>query len=120
MLTFEPTPREFFAAEDPPARLTSLRERCRQVDRLGLDVLCVLRFDEQLRNMTSDAFARLLALELNTPQIVVGSDFRFGHGGAADTAALIEAGRHFGFAVDVVAPVIVDGNTGPHMREALK
>ena len=29
MLTFEPLPREFFVRDDPPARLTNLRERWR-------------------------------------------------------------------------------------------
>src|SRR5215831_495000 len=52
MLTFEPTPREFLAPQDPPARLTTLRERWRILAGSGLDYLWVLHFDDALRNLT--------------------------------------------------------------------
>jgi riboflavin kinase/FMN adenylyltransferase len=44
LLTFEPTPREYLVPADPPARLTSLRERWRILAPLGLDYLWLLRF----------------------------------------------------------------------------
>src|SRR5215813_6645074 len=50
LLTFEPMPREYLAPQDPPARLTSLRERWRVLGPLGLQYLWVLRFGEALRN----------------------------------------------------------------------
>src|SRR4029077_18596481 len=39
LLTFEPMPREFLAPNDPPARLTSLRERWRILSGTPLDYL---------------------------------------------------------------------------------
>lgn len=109
MLTFEPTPREYFAPDSPPARLTSLRERWRVVDRLGLERLLLLRFDERLRTMTADAFSRLLAQGLGASVVVVGHDFKFGHGGEATAEVLADAGRRLGFVVEVVEPVSVEG-----------
>src|SRR5579872_6767225 len=50
MLTFEPMPREFLCPEDPPARLTTLRERWRILAGSGPDYLWVLRFGDALRN----------------------------------------------------------------------
>jgi riboflavin kinase/FMN adenylyltransferase len=121
MLTFEPTPREFFATGSPPTRLTSFRERFRLLERMGLDALCLLCFDERLRNMSGQEFANLLGQELVTPQVVVGHDFRFGRGGEATAAALSQAGARMGFEVEVVQPVTVKGlrvsSTG--VREAL-
>src|SRR5918994_739510 len=74
MLTFEPMPREYFAPANPPARLTSLRERWRVLQLVGLDSLCVLRFDERLRDMTGEAFAQLLARDLCATVVVIGHD----------------------------------------------
>ena len=110
VLTFEPTPREFLLAEgQAPARLTSCRERWRVLERLGCDFLWLLRFGPQLRNLSGEAFAELLANELRTPLVVVGHDFRFGRNGEATAALLTAAGRRLGFEVDIVPPVTIDG-----------
>ena len=88
VLTFEPTPREYLAAADPPARLTSLRERWRILDAVGLDYLWVLRFGEALRNLTAEDFAQLLVRELRTrrrgrrPRLSLRQE-RCGHGSGA-------------------------------------
>ncbi len=109
MLTFEPMPREYLAAANPPARLTSWRERWRALQRTGLDFVLQLRFGERLRSLSGEDFACLLAQELKTPVVVVGHDFRFGRNGEATGPMLSEAGKRLGFLVDVVAPVLVDG-----------
>ena len=83
VVTFEPMPREYLQPEDPPARLTSLRERWRILRRWPLDYLCVLRFDEALRNLSAQDFAQVLAQQLGARSVVVGHDFRFGRQGAA-------------------------------------
>ncbi|HSY06786.1 MAG TPA: bifunctional riboflavin kinase/FAD synthetase [Steroidobacteraceae bacterium] len=109
LLTFEPTPREYLAAADPPARLTSLRERWRILAGAGLDYLWLLRFGEALRNLTAEAFAQLLVRELAPAVVVVGHDFRFARNGAATAAVLAAAGERLGFAVDVLPAVTLDG-----------
>lgn len=109
VLTFEPMPREYLAPTEAPARLTSLRERWRVLEHLGMDVVWLLRFGESLRNLSGDAFTRLLALELRAPAVVVGHDFRFGRNGEATAETLTEAAGRLGFEVDVVPPVTVDG-----------
>lgn len=105
LVTFEPTPREFLCPGDPPARLTSLRERWRILRGWGVDYVWLLRFGERLRNLSPEEFAAILAREIKARQVVVGHDFRFGKGGAATAATLSAAGAHLGFAVDVLAPV---------------
>jgi riboflavin kinase / FMN adenylyltransferase len=114
LLTFEPTPREYLAPDAAPARLTTLRERCRILARLAsagarLDALCVLRFDEKLRQLSGGEFAHLLARDLSASEVVVGHDFRFGHGAAGSADALREAGPGLGFQVEVMAPIVIDG-----------
>jgi riboflavin kinase/FMN adenylyltransferase len=107
MLTFEPLPREFFMRDEPPARLTNLRERWRLLERRSLDAVLVLRFDAALRNLDGAQFIALLRERLGVAGIVVGHDFRFGRGGSADAAALVAAGVQGGFDVEVVPPVLV-------------
>ncbi len=109
LLTFEPMPREYLAPNDPPARLTSLRERWRILSGTSLDYLWLLRFGGALRNLPGEAFAQLLARELHPRLVVVGHDFRFGRNGEGTVAVLAAAGTRLGFDVDVLAPVMLDG-----------
>lgn len=109
LLTFEPTPREYLSAANPPARLTSLRERWRILCPLSLDYLWLLRFGEALRNLSAEQFARLLAREVAPAVVVVGHDFRFARNGEATAQTLAAAGRQLGFELDVLEPVTLDG-----------
>jgi riboflavin kinase/FMN adenylyltransferase len=109
IVTFEPLPREYLQPQHPPARLTSLRERWRILAPMPLDYLCLLRFDEALRNLSAQEFASLLARELGARSVVVGHDFRFGKNGEATAPVLAEAGRQLGFEVEVL-PAVTLGN----------
>jgi riboflavin kinase/FMN adenylyltransferase len=121
VLTFEPMPREYLMPERPPARLTSWRERWHILGGCGIDYMCVLRFDEHLRNLSAQDFASLLATRLHSHLIVVGHDFRFGRKGEATASALATAGQGLGFEVDVVPPVLLGGVrvSSSGVREAL-
>ena len=121
MLTFEPTPREYLQSADPPARLTSFRERWRCLAGGELAGLLVLRFGAATRALTGEAFAQLLAGRLRPAVVVVGHDFRFGRDGAGTAEGLCAAGRRLGFEVDVVEPVLLAGErvSSSAIREAL-
>lgn len=121
VLSFEPMPREYLSRQDPPPRLTSLRERWRLIERIGIDHFWLLRFGAALRNLTGEEFAALLARELCTSLVVVGHDFRFGRHGGATVPMLERAGAELGFAVDIVPPVTIEGErvSSSAVREAL-
>jgi riboflavin kinase/FMN adenylyltransferase len=114
MLTFEPLPREYLAAQsgqgqEPPARLTDFRERCQVLDRSDLHCVCVLRFDEKLRSLTGEQFVSLLTERFQASAVVVGQDFRFGRGGAGSIALLRAAADAGRFALELVPSVCIDG-----------
>jgi riboflavin kinase / FMN adenylyltransferase len=114
MVTFEPLPREYLEASNPPPRLTTLRERWHWLRRvteedLRLDFLCVLRFDERLRSRSGAEFAQWIARTLQPSAVVVGHDFRFGRAGSGTVATLRETAALSGFGVEVVEPVTLDG-----------
>jgi riboflavin kinase/FMN adenylyltransferase len=108
MLTFEPLPREYLAPQDPPARLTDLRERWRVLERSDLSFLCVLRFDEKLRSLSGEQFVHLLSEQFAASAVVVGQDFRFGRGGAGSIALLRAAADAGRFALELVPSVCID------------
>jgi riboflavin kinase/FMN adenylyltransferase len=71
--------------------------------------MCVLRFDERLRNLSGRDFATLLGQQLHANWVVVGHDFRFGRNGEATASSLATSGATLGFDVDVVPPVLLEG-----------
>ena len=79
VMTFEPHPREFFAPERAPARLTSLREKLEYFEEAGIDAVYVCRFNQQFSAIPAEAFMQEILREaLNVQAILVGDDFRFG------------------------------------------
>jgi riboflavin kinase/FMN adenylyltransferase len=108
MITFEPMPREYFAPQNPPARLTSFRERWRQLQRTRLQRMCALRFARGLRDRSGAEFAALLQAA-RVRVVVIGHDFRAGRNGEASAQWFAENGARFGFEVEIVPPVTLDG-----------
>ena len=121
MVTFEPLPREYFVPQAPPARLTNFRERWRLLSATPLDVLCTLRFARALRELDAAAFATRLQ-QAGVRAVVIGHDFKAGRDGEATTDWLLANGSRFGFGVEVVEPVRVDGLrvSSRGVREALQ
>ena len=69
----------------------------------------MLRFGEALRNLSAGQFAEVLAKAARARHVVVGHDFRFGRHGGATAPVLAAAGERLGFAVEVLSPVMLDG-----------
>lgn len=108
VLTFEPIPKEFFSPDQPPARLTNLRERWRLLQQDGPEVFCALHFNERLRQMRAGEFAAMLSAG-GIRHIVIGHDFRAGFRGEANAEWFRAQGPGLGIAVEVVAPVLEGG-----------
>lgn len=122
VLTFEPTPKEFFSPSTAPPRLTRFRERFEQLAALGIDELFCPHF-RSVRALSSAEFIEtLLVARLGARHVVLGDDFRFGADRAGNVAELKAAGERFGFAVTEVAPVVAAGQrvSSTAIRQALK
>ena len=122
LLSFEPTPREFFAKGTPPARLTRFREKFEALARYGVDRFVCLRFDDRMRRLGRDEFVEeVLVKALGVRHIVVGHDFRFGRDNQGDIACLRTLGAAAGFEVTEVPPFEIDGErvSSSGIREAL-
>jgi riboflavin kinase/FMN adenylyltransferase len=109
VLTFEPLPREFFARDEVPARLTSLRERLAELERHGLARAFVQRFDARFAAIEADDFERRLRSHYGARWLLVGEDFRYGAKRLGDVSRLVAAGRREGFEVAVL-PAVSQGD----------
>jgi riboflavin kinase/FMN adenylyltransferase len=94
VMIFEPQPREFFAPDTAPARLTNLAEKQTLLADYGVETLIIANFDNDFRALSAKAFADLLAQRLNVQALVLGDDFRFGHDRTGDSQFLREYGLH--------------------------
>jgi riboflavin kinase/FMN adenylyltransferase len=127
VLTFEPHPRDFFAAragkpELAPARIATLRDKLGELERCGIDQVIVLRFDEALASLSPQAFIdRVLVEGLHAGYVLVGDDFRFGAKRAGDYSMLDAAGAAHGFDVARMMSYEVHGLrvSSSAVREAL-
>jgi riboflavin kinase/FMN adenylyltransferase len=105
VLTFEPHPRDYFAAlarkpELAPARIATLRDKLTELARCGVEQCVVLSFDARLSSQVPEAFIEnVLVRGLGARYVLVGDDFRFGANRAGDYAMLDAAGAANGFDV---------------------
>jgi riboflavin kinase/FMN adenylyltransferase len=112
LVTFDPHPAELIRPGSHPARLTSLRRRADLVAELGIDAFCVLPFTPEMQRMEPAAFAHeVLVDRLHAAEVVVGSNFTFGHHAAGDVPMLSALGARFGFAVQGLELISDDGVT---------
>jgi riboflavin kinase/FMN adenylyltransferase len=122
VMSFEPTPKEFFSTASPPARLMRFREKFEALAEAGVDIFFCPRFDDRMRGMAADTFIRQLLIHaMNVRQVVIGDDFRFAEGGRGTVEHLRRAGNALDFRVTQVPSVIVDGErvSSTAIRQAL-
>lgn len=105
VLTFEPHPRDHFAArsghpERAPARISTLRDKLSELERCGVEQTIVVPFNDRFAAQSPQAFIdEVLVHGLHARYVLVGDDFCFGARRAGDYAMLDAAGQAQGFDV---------------------
>ena len=108
VLTFDPPPREFFARDKAPPRLSTLRTKIEQFRAHGVAHTIIARFGAQLASLSPETFIdEVLVRMLRVRWVLVGEDFRFGKGRTGDLATLRRAARSF--SVEAMRTVSVEG-----------
>lgn len=123
LMTFEPTPREYFRGGVVPARLTRFREKITLLSRTELDRVLCLPFNERTAAMDAEVVVEdLIVGRLGVRYLVVGDDFRFGQGARGDFAMLEAAGERHGFGVSRMQTLTADDEriSSTRVREALQ
>lgn len=110
VMLFEPLPSEYFNADGAPARLSSLREKLGDLQRMGVQRVLCQRFDAAFAALSPLAFIDdLLHAKLGAKAVIVGRDFRFGAGRGGDFNLLEKRGRELGMKVLCVDDLCRDG-----------
>lgn len=123
VMSFEPTPKEFFLRDRPPARLMRFREKFDALAERSVDIFFCPRFNTTMREISAADFLRqVLVHGLNARHLVVGDDFRFARRREGSLEDLLRVGPTLGFSVEQVPSILV-GETrvsSTVIREALE
>jgi len=96
----EPHPEEFFAGNKAAPRLTGFEDKVEFLLAHGVDAIFKMHFDQTLSNLSAEDFIQQYLVDgLGVHTLIVGDDFRFGHGRRGDFDLLVEKGRDNGFKV---------------------
>lgn len=101
--TFANNPLSFLRPEKCPPALTSSEQRLEAFEAAGIDASVMIDFDTSIASIPAERFVEdILVGRLRAKLVVLGADFRFGHGGSGDAELLRSLGVRFGFDVEVV------------------
>ena len=106
VMTFEPHPRSYFSNDPKPFRLMNAEAKASRMEKLGVDKLYEVPFNEALAELTPETFAKeIISERLGLIHVIVGQDFCFGKDRAGAAADLVTFGNQFGFGV-TIAPMV--------------
>jgi riboflavin kinase/FMN adenylyltransferase len=106
VLTFEPHPQKVFKGEEAPPLLSTLPQKLRLFEGLGIAATLVCPFDERIYQHTADEFfSEVLVRKLSAIHLVEGVDFTFGRGRSGSPDLLQRLGRAHRIGVTIVDPV---------------
>jgi len=109
LLTFHPHP-DVVLAHRVPLYLTTPGEKVALLERLGLDWVAILRFDQEMARTSAADFVTMLCRHLHMVELWVGRDFALGRNREGNVATLRKLGAELGFTVRVVEPLPEDGD----------
>jgi riboflavin kinase/FMN adenylyltransferase len=110
VVTFEPHPMAVLRPELAPHELATPERRAELVAELGPDELIVIPFTRELSQVDHELFAeQVLARKLGARLVIVGRNFRYGHGARGSIETLAESGERLGFTVEPAPLLEIDG-----------
>ncbi|MCM0041435.1 MAG: bifunctional riboflavin kinase/FAD synthetase [Algoriphagus sp.] len=110
LLTYWPHPRLILQPEDHSLRLlTTLPEKVKLLEEMGVDHLIILPFTKELSQMSSEEFIRKLVVDkIQTKILVIGYDHKFGKNREGSFEYLQSHSHLFGFAIEEISRQDVD------------
>lgn len=110
VFTFAENPQQVLNPQRALPAIVSHDQRLASLQQAGATACVMVPFDGELAAMSPEQFAReVLVGLLRAQHLVVGRNFRFGHGGQGDTHTLTALGQQLGFTVEVIGMIEVEG-----------
>lgn len=92
VITFHPHPKDVMGKGDYEGYLTPRQDKQEILAGMGVDLLYIIEFNEQLSRVSPQDFVTGMIFPLELATAVVGFDFRFGYKGEGDAGMLRELG----------------------------
>ena len=110
VITFEPHPVKILRPEHWKKRLVRFRTKIRLLEKLGIEVLYILRFNKNFSALKSNEFVeKILISSLEVKKIIVGEDFRFGFNREGDVSLLKKYVKKEDFDLEIVKQKSING-----------
>ncbi len=111
LITFKPHPQEIVGKKKVELLMTE-EERVERAGDLGIDEICLLKFDRDLSLISAEDFLiKYIRDRIGLSELVLGFNHRFGRNAEGTVAFAREIGRKIGFKVEAVDTVTVEGKT---------
>lgn len=112
VVTFDPHPQEVLRRGGTSVSiLSTLDERAREFEKLGVDLLVVIPFTAETAATSWRDFLDNLKRNIGVAEIVMGHDHAFGRNREGTPEVLRAAGEEEGFAITQIPPLEIDGVT---------
>lgn len=105
LITFHPHPSAVLSPYNPTRYLSTPGEKAALLERLGLDILAILPFDQEMVQTSARNFVERVRRHLHMVELWVGADFALGRGREGNVDALRAIGQELGFTVRVIGPL---------------
>ncbi len=90
--------------------INTTEQKIRLIEQLGIENIFLLPFDDKLANVRPEEFAlNYLRGIFKARKVIVGFNYSFGQRGVGTPALLKDLGAKMGFAVEIVQPVMCQG-----------
>lgn len=109
LITFYPYPSAVLSPYNPTRYLSTPGEKAALLERLGLDILAILPFDQEMAQTSAQDFVDLVRRHLHMVELWVGGDFALGHAREGHVKALQAMGQQLDFTVRVIEPLTWQG-----------
>jgi len=111
-ITFDRHPLTVLDPDRTPRMITTLDEKLDLLERVGLDIVYVITFTDEISRLSPADFIGTYLIEcLGMRHFVVGYDHGFGRNREGSSDMIAGLADEYGFTVSVVQPVICEGDT---------
>lgn len=107
VMTFMTHPRKIIFHRDAVDLLQTNAYKLTLLEQAGVDVCCVLPFNERIRQLSYDAFLRHVVPAVRVKKVIVGYDFHFGKGRAGTVATFRSYCRQQGIRFEKITGLCV-------------
>lgn len=109
-VTFDPHPRRVLVDKKDPPFITLTEQKLELIQDYGIQIAMVLPFTKAMAAMDPEDFVRVFLIEgLAMKDLIIGYDYAFGKGRKGNFELLSLLGEKYGYAVERLDPVIING-----------